>query len=229
MHALYGCIFYCKGGSSNILKYTRTMWWRCPAQLHAQKWSCFQKGVSRAAIVTEAVIACSSAQQFILPKWLQHHWWSAEGDTWKIPWVSKGPSKATSVPRIYESESANNIMILYWVNSLTMCVVECNRENWKSWSLNPRPSDYLQLWADLRKEVTSHKNAKFWHFSSYHHFKAVRASDFILGLGAHQAFCFTNPTFEAVDSLLLGSMCTCHAHTGSRQGLEFFASVVEWV
>jgi len=30
----------------------------------------------------------------------------------------------------------------------------------------------------------------------------VRASDFILGLEAHQAFCFTNPTFEAVDSLL---------------------------
>jgi len=46
------------------------------------------------------------------------------------------------------------------------------------------------------------QNAKFWHFSSYHQFKAVRASDFILGLGAHQAFCFTNPTFEAVDSLL---------------------------
>ena len=39
-------------------------------------------------------------------------------------------------------------------------------------------------------------------FSSYHRFKAVRASDFILGLWAHQAFCFTNPTFKAVDSLL---------------------------
>jgi len=46
------------------------------------------------------------------------------------------------------------------------------------------------------------QNAKFWNFSSYHHFKAVRASDFILGSWAHQAFCFTNPTFEAVDSLL---------------------------
>jgi len=46
------------------------------------------------------------------------------------------------------------------------------------------------------------QNAKFLHFSSYHHFKAVRASDFILGLGAYQAFCFTNSTFEAVDSLL---------------------------
>ena len=46
------------------------------------------------------------------------------------------------------------------------------------------------------------QNAKFWHFPSYYHFKAVRASDFILGLGTHQAFCFTNPTFEAVDSLL---------------------------
>jgi len=46
------------------------------------------------------------------------------------------------------------------------------------------------------------QNAKFWLFSSYHHFKAVRAPDFILGLEAHQAFCFTNPTFEAVDSLL---------------------------
>jgi len=26
------------------------------------------------------------------------------------------------------------------------------------------------------------QNAKFWHFLSYHHFKAVRASDFILSL-----------------------------------------------
>jgi len=46
------------------------------------------------------------------------------------------------------------------------------------------------------------QNAKFWHFSSYHHFKAVRASDFILGLWPHQAFYLTNPMFEAVDSLL---------------------------
>jgi len=38
--------------------------------------------------------------------------------------------------------------------------------------------------------------------ATYHHFKAVRASDFILSLGAHQTFCFTNPTFEALDSLL---------------------------
>ena len=30
----------------------------------------------------------------------------------------------------------------------------------------------------------------------------MRASDFIPGLLVHQAFCFTNPTFEAVDSLL---------------------------
>ena len=46
------------------------------------------------------------------------------------------------------------------------------------------------------------QNTKFWHFSSNHHFKAVRASDFILGLLAHQAFYFTNPMFEAVHSLL---------------------------
>jgi len=46
------------------------------------------------------------------------------------------------------------------------------------------------------------QNTKLWYFSSYHQLKAVRASDFILGLWAHQAFCFTNPTFEAVDSLL---------------------------
>ena len=46
------------------------------------------------------------------------------------------------------------------------------------------------------------QNAKFWPFLSYHYFKEARASDFILGLWAHQAFCFTNPTFEAVDSLL---------------------------
>ena len=38
--------------------------------------------------------------------------------------------------------------------------------------------------------------------SSYHHFKAERACDYILGLWVHQAFCFTNPMFEAVDSLL---------------------------
>ena len=46
------------------------------------------------------------------------------------------------------------------------------------------------------------QNTKFWHFSSYYHFKAVRASDFILGLGTQQAFCFTKSMFEAVDSLL---------------------------
>jgi len=46
------------------------------------------------------------------------------------------------------------------------------------------------------------QNTKYWHFSSYHHFKTVRVSDFILGLWAHQAFYFTNPRFEAVDSLL---------------------------
>jgi len=39
-------------------------------------------------------------------------------------------------------------------------------------------------------------------FGTFQAIKAVRASDFILGLGAHQVFCFTNPTFEAVDSLL---------------------------
>jgi len=43
---------------------------------------------------------------------------------------------------------------------------------------------------------------QIWHTSSYHHFKAVKASGFIPGVWAHQAFCFTNPTFEAVDSLL---------------------------
>jgi len=45
------------------------------------------------------------------------------------------------------------------------------------------------------------QNVKFWHFSSYHHPNAVRASDFILGSCAHQAFCFANPMFEAVDSV----------------------------
>jgi len=38
---------------------------------------------------------------------------------------------------------------------------------------------------------------QFFAVSSYHHFKAVRASGYILGLWAHQAFCFTNPMFEA--------------------------------
>jgi len=33
-------------------------------------------------------------------------------------------------------------------------------------------------------------------------FQSKRASDFILGLWAHQAFCFTNPIFEAVASHL---------------------------
>ena len=36
----------------------------------------------------------------------------------------------------------------------------------------------------MRKGVNFAQNAKFWHFSSYYHFKAVRASDFILGLWA---------------------------------------------
>jgi len=38
------------------------------------------------------------------------------------------------------------------------------------------------------------QNTKFWHVSSYHHFKAVRVSDFILDFWSHWAFCFTNPT-----------------------------------
>ena len=46
------------------------------------------------------------------------------------------------------------------------------------------------------------QNAKYWAFASYHHSKAVRDSDFIPGLWAHQPLCFTNPTFEAIDSLL---------------------------
>jgi len=96
----------------------------------------------------------------------------------------------------------------------------------------------------LRKGATSHKNAKFWHFSSYHHLKAVQASDFIFGLWAHQAFSSTIPMFEAVDNLLsevvavklevynsrfssTGSMCARHAHTGNGRGLEFLASVAE--
>ena len=40
------------------------------------------------------------------------------------------------------------------------------------------------------------QNAKFWHFSSYHHFKAVSACDFIFDLWAHQAFCFTIPLLK---------------------------------
>jgi len=35
----------------------------------------------------------------------------------------------------------------------------------------------------LKKRGNFAQNAKFWHFSSYHHFKALRASDFILGYG----------------------------------------------
>jgi len=54
---------------------------------------------------------------------------------------------------------------------------------------------------DLRKEVTSRKTPNLA-LSSYHHFKAVRDSDFILGSWAHQAFYFTNPMFKAVDCLL---------------------------
>jgi len=55
---------------------------------------------------------------------------------------------------------------------------------------------------EKRSNFNFMQNTKFWYFSGYHHFKAVRVSDFILGLGAHQVFCFTNPTLEAVDSLL---------------------------
>jgi len=70
----------------------------------------------------------------------------------------------------------------------------------------------------------------------------VRVSDF--SLWAHQAFCFTNPTFEAVDSILsevvaikleykngrfltMGTVHARHAYTGIGQGLEFLASVAE--
>ena len=53
----------------------------------------------------------------------------------------------------------------------------------------------------MRKEVTSRKTPNLA-LSSYHHFKTVRDSDFILGSWTHQAFYFTNSTFKAVDSLL---------------------------
>jgi len=39
-------------------------------------------------------------------------------------------------------------------------------------------------------------NAKFWHFSSYHHSKAVSAYDVMFDLWAHQAFCFTIPLLK---------------------------------
>jgi len=55
---------------------------------------------------------------------------------------------------------------------------------------------------DFRKGQLCAKRQVLALFNCYHHFKEARASDFILGLWAHQAFCFTNPTFEAVDSLL---------------------------
>jgi len=54
----------------------------------------------------------------------------------------------------------------------------------------------------FEKRANFAQNAKYWHFQAIHHFKAVRACDCILGLWVHQAFCFTNPMFEAVDSLL---------------------------
>jgi len=57
----------------------------------------------------------------------------------------------------------------------------------------------VYLYHEMQYVSGSEKGAIFWHFSSTHHFKAVRAS---LGLWAHQAFCFTNPTFQAVYSLL---------------------------
>lgn len=41
---------------------------------------------------------------------------------------------------------------------------------------------YLHMLVDLREGTTLH-----------HHFKAVKASEFILGLWAHQAFYFMNP------------------------------------
>jgi len=54
----------------------------------------------------------------------------------------------------------------------------------------------LNICEQIEKRGHFAQNAKFWQFSSYHHFKAVRASDFILGLGTHQAFCFTNPMLK---------------------------------
>ena len=40
------------------------------------------------------------------------------------------------------------------------------------------------------------QNAIFCHFSTYHHFKAVRALGFRLGLLAVWTFYFTDPTLE---------------------------------
>ena len=40
------------------------------------------------------------------------------------------------------------------------------------------------------------QNAIFCHFSTYHHFKAVKALGFRLGLLAVWAFYFTDPTLE---------------------------------
>ena len=66
------------------------------------------------------------------------------------------------------------------------------------------------------------QNAKFWHFSSYHHFKAVRVCDVIFDLWAHQAFCFTIP-------LLKLSITSCQKWWPSNwryKTADFWAQVV---
>ena len=57
------------------------------------------------------------------------------------------------------------------------------------------------LWLDLRKGGTSRKTRVFV-TSTYHHFKAVRALGFRLGLLAVWAFYFTEPSLEPWASLL---------------------------
>ena len=62
----------------------------------------------------------------------------------------------------------------------------------------------LYMQADLRKGATLCKTPLILVLFKLSPliFKAVRASDFNLGLWTHQDFYFTNPTFYAVDSLL---------------------------
>ena len=51
--------------------------------------------------------------------------------------------------------------------------------------------------SEFEKRGNFAQNAIFCHFSTYHHFKPVRALGFRLGLLAVWAFYFTDPTLEA--------------------------------
>ena len=62
---------------------------------------------------------------------------------------------------------------------------------------NLSKSRFCHIVTGFEKRGHFAQNAIFCHFSTYHHFKAVKALGFRLGLLAVWAFYFTDPTLES--------------------------------